>query len=328
MCKKYWCKSLLATLLKYNRIMKIKTNCSICSIEIERSPSQLSGKNYCSQKCYISAKTFRGFKKTGVEKNCLYCDGKFYVPPVRSESAKFCSTKCKGLFTKIGFYKCEQCQKEFYSKGNKKAKFCSRECTAKSKRKWEEKDCPVCNNSFYGYSDEAKYCSVDCANVGMDKKVDVTCIVCSKKVKRSPSSKDSKYCSIKCRDKDPAVREKLMEMNRMQQLGNPTKPELVLYDILKDIGVAHEIQHLLANKFCVDSFIPDKNLVIQADGDYWHGNPKKFPVLDKRQSRKVALDKSQDAYLKKMGLSVLRLWESQLMKDREGCKLLILQALQ
>ena len=307
--------------------MKIKVNCAVCSVEIERSSSQLSNRNYCSQKCYVSAKTFRGFEKTGVEKSCLYCSSQFYVPPVRSESAKFCSKKCKGLFSKIGFYKCEECKKEFYSKGNKKAKFCSKECTGKSRRKWEEKDCPTCNTAFYGYSDKSKYCSVGCANLGMSQKIEITCIVCSKKVKRSPSSKDSKYCSISCRDKDPAIRERLIEMTKKQQLGNPTKPEIVLYGILQELDISYEKQYLIANKFCVDSFIHSKNLVIQADGDYWHGNSAKFSTLDKRQSKRVGLDNSQDAYLKKIGLSVLRLWESQLMKEREMCKQLILDCL-
>lgn len=103
-------------------------------------------------------------------------------------------------------------------------------------------------------------------------------------------------------------------MNRQQQLGLPTKPEIVGYQMLDSLNIVYHRQHLIAHKFCVDAFVPSLNLIIQFDGDYWHGNPRKFPNLDTRQLKRKRLDTSQDAYMKKCGYTVLRVWESDLMK--------------
>jgi very-short-patch-repair endonuclease len=55
--------------------------------------------------------------------------------------------------------------------------------------------------------------------------------------------------------------------------------------------------------------------VVQFDGDYWHGNPAKYPNPTSRQKKCMALDRSQDAYLRACGYEVVRVWESELRTD-------------
>jgi very-short-patch-repair endonuclease len=69
------------------------------------------------------------------------------------------------------------------------------------------------------------------------------------------------------------------------------------------------------NKFCVDAYLTELNIVVQFDGDYWHGNKEKFKTLDKRQKRRSELDISQDLYMKKAGVKVVRVWESELKNN-------------
>ena len=54
-------------------------------------------------------------------------------------------------------------------------------------------------------------------------------------------------------------------------------------------------------KFLVDVYIPSLNLIIEADGDYWHS-------LD----RVIKKDKAENAYLKKCGYNFLRLSEMEI----------------
>ena len=84
------------------------------------------------------------------------------------------------------------------------------------------------------------------------------------------------------------------------------------------MGVCYKTQVLLCKKFCVDVLVKKHKLVIQWDGDYWHGYRKRgdATVLDKRQSRRVKLDKSQDAYLRKCGYTVLRVWEHDVKNNK------------
>lgn len=109
-----------------------------------------------------------------------------------------------------------------------------------------------------------------------------------------------------------------MKMSSIEKIG---------YEILDEIGIPYFRQHLIGEKFCVDAFIPSNNLVIQFDGDYWHGNTEKFPVLDARQKKRVKLDISQDAYMKTCGYRVLRIWEHVINNSRDNTKNIIQGAL-
>lgn len=106
-------------------------------------------------------------------------------------------------------------------------------------------------------------------------------------------------------------------MNVKQQTMKESRLETRGYEILNELGITYLRQHLIAGKFCVDAFVPGSNLVVQFDGDYWHGNPEKFPKLDARQDRRRRLDQSQDAYMQVCGFTVLRLWESQVYRESE-----------
>jgi very-short-patch-repair endonuclease len=79
--------------------------------------------------------------------------------------------------------------------------------------------------------------------------------------------------------------------------------------------IAFARQVLIKNKFLVDALLTNDPVVIQIDGDYWHGNPEQFPNPDKRQRKRMALDKSQDAYMLKCGITVVRIWGSDLQMN-------------
>lgn len=81
----------------------------------------------------------------------------------------------------------------------------------------------------------------------------------------------------------------------------PTSIERKLYEELKNRGILFERQYLINGKFVVDAYVPSLNLVIEADGDYWHS-------LDKMIKR----DRAKNAYLAKCGYKLLRLPEHQI----------------
>jgi len=99
----------------------------------------------------------------------------------------------------------------------------------------------------------------------------------------------------------------------------PNKLEIMGYTFLKELGVKFIAQHIINNKFTVDAFLPDQNIVVQFDGDYWHGNKNIFKTFDHRQRKRMALDISQDKYMNKIGIKVVRFWESD-FKDQAASK--------
>jgi len=73
--------------------------------------------------------------------------------------------------------------------------------------------------------------------------------------------------------------------NRKELLkGNPSKLEFTFADVLTGLGIEFTHQFHL-DGFDYDFYIPAKNLLIEVDGDYWHGNPNKFPELNAMQRK-------------------------------------------
>ena len=85
------------------------------------------------------------------------------------------------------------------------------------------------------------------------------------------------------------------------KLKEPTSIEKVVYDYLVSNGIIFEKQKLINGKFIVDAYIPSMNLIIEADGKYWHTLPKT-----------VKKDKAENAYLTKCGFNLLRLTETEI----------------
>lgn len=105
-------------------------------------------------------------------------------------------------------------------------------------------------------------------------------------------------------------------MNSAQQSISPTKPERIGYGLLDRLGVKYTPQAIFKGKFCVDAIVPSSRLVVQFDGDYWHGRKG---TEEARIAKRMNLDRSQDAYIRACGWRVLRLWESDLHRHPQAC---------
>lgn len=88
---------------------------------------------------------------------------------------------------------------------------------------------------------------------------------------------------------------------KQQTMKEPTGIEKKLYEELKRRGLLFETQKIINGRFLVDAYIPSLNLIIEADGEYWHSLP-----------RVVGKDKAENAYLTKCGYKLLRLTETEI----------------
>jgi very-short-patch-repair endonuclease len=104
-----------------------------------------------------------------------------------------------------------------------------------------------------------------------------------------------------------------------------TGPEKLVSNILTYLGVSYTEQTPLGY-YTVDFLVPPK-LVIQTDGDYWHGNPKVYSELSDAQRQRKRLDASCDSFLQHRGYTVLRLWEHDLKHDLQSCVVSLITAL-
>lgn len=126
----------------------------------------------------------------------------------------------------------------------------------------------------------------------------------------------------KRRFNDPKQREMMKIYRRFLILPKKdTSIEVKIQNFLKQLGIEF-YTHFWINiehGYQCDILIPSMNLVIQFDGDYWHGNPDKYKVFLEKQKKRKRIDTSQNAYFKKCGFNLLRLWESE-FKDVSSLK--------
>jgi hypothetical protein len=98
-------------------------------------------------------------------------------------------------------------------------------------------------------------------------------------------------------------------MQHEQLVGRrPTRPELALYRYMDQVfgPDAWYREAYVLEKWTVDAFVPRFNLVVQADGDWWHGFSEKArsnPTVRGNMGK----DQGQNNYLAKIGWPIVRL---------------------
>jgi G:T-mismatch repair DNA endonuclease (very short patch repair protein) len=109
-----------------------------------------------------------------------------------------------------------------------------------------------------------------------------------------------------------ATRRALLEGHQRLERSKPSNLEHRLRGYLDDLGISYEPAAMIKPGFIVDIRIG--RLILQADGDYWHGHLR-FEPLTERQQKQRSRDKAQDAYLRACGYAVVRIWECEMSFD-------------
>lgn len=220
---------------------------------------------------------------------------------------------------KLRKFKCIGCGKEVeLRRPENKTNYCSLICYRNGVRPKNKTGrvvtCKNCGKKVYKPLSQLKnnnqFCTKDCANKYSGRnKLKFICKICGERFYWSKSrTKDNNpiYCSWDCRvkDKEHIFKSAIAGNVAQQNKKGLNKLELAGQKILKEIGIEFQEQVLMFNKFLVDVLIPSKNIIIQWDGEYWHTKPKR-----------ILLDKSQDAYLKKCGYKVLRITDKEIKNN-------------
>lgn len=205
---------------------------------------------------------------------CAQCGKPFEVLPCRKDSAKFCSERCRWDSTKGK-----------HSSRNRQVEVTCLKCGSLFKR-----------SPAFITNNRGKYCSQKCYWESKEGK---------------PSWNKGKKASEETRNRQSKAQKGLHPIDYYREIGfrgvikqqtfAPTAIEKKVYEELKARGFLFETQKLINGKFLVDAYIPALNLVIEADGNYWHSLPKA-----------IGRDKAKNAYLKKCGFGLLRLTETEI----------------
>jgi len=203
--------------------------------------------------------------KVGLKKKCIKCGKYFSIKPSHFNNRKYCSMECAYPIKD----KKQLAKRKYHREYNKKYRL-----GIKSPLKAKVRTCQYCGKKYtYKQSAGTKFCSVECCYKGKDYNLE-------------------------------GLKLGRVLGNIAQAEGRETKIETKLYKTLKDFNIEFEKQKLINERFLVDAYVKDFNLVIEADGDYWHS-------LDRVRKR----DKAKNAYLTKCGYEMLRIPEHIILDD-------------
>lgn len=200
----------------------------------------------------------------GQEVPCAYCSKLVYRKPweLKKNKNHFCSPQCHDEFRRkpktrtpisemhgpkhgrwAGIRYCNICGKELLERKERRRGTCSKECSEIRVKEGRTK----AKVSLYG-PDAGK--SV------------YTCEYCGKITETTKSiAKRSRFCSNKCHILSGAN----------LQYSKPTRLEIGISEALTELGLEFESQYTLEGSLGIyDFYIPSLNLLIEADGEFWH----------------------------------------------------------
>lgn len=300
--------------------MAIKV-CEVCRKEYKVNGSRAEKSRTCSRECFAIIRDKR------ITKKCSICGKEYKVQGKKAEQSVACSRGCLGKWNGKQRYarvkkECVVCGKEYEAKRSKSptSSFCSLKCHGKWQSEfmvgensptWKDriiKKCVICGREFTvkPYRDEtAKCCSRKCLGQYATK------------FNHSVEADRKRKLLAQTSEKREIKRQIMLQTLTIYP--RETSIEKAIREWLEVNEVSHIAQHVIGDKFCVDFYLPEHNVIIEALGDYFHANPaiygeNKTP-LNEMQVKNSKKDKSRFAYLRKCGYSVYGFWECDIKKD-------------
>ena len=174
--------------------------------------------------------------------------------------------------------------------------------------------CKYCKIDFYSYKTNNKiFCSKECyhnSSFGV-KRPNISISLIKAHKNKDFGYKKGELMGEKNYAKLPYIRKKISIKNiqlRCNMPKNETSIELEFKNLLLQNNIPFIFQYNFNNKFAVDFAIPEKKIIIEVDGEYWHN----YPEGTKK-------DKSRDKYINACGWKVIRFWGNDIKSNSNKC---------
>lgn len=305
------------------RQTRLVHSCAWCTQEFTYRATSTLARKYCSPACAAHA-------SRTVANTHKICPGCLQAFTPRSSRHRLCSKACATVVLQTREVRtCRLCGMAFQAIITSKRTYCSKPCADEFRRgkrghRFQIRTillCLGCQNPFeVPRRDQHKrlYCSSRCfaqyPRVGLahplyNAAAHITrcCVQCGSafRVKRAKVfAGEGRFCSRQC---------------------------VGAYAITKQHGRRSSIEHLVEQEllrtkepffaqmplgpWLVDFWLPRLNLVLECDGDYWHGLPR----VQRR-------DRQKDGWLRKKHYEIVRLSEERIRQDVQGAVMEILRA--
>lgn len=243
-----------------------------------------------------------------IDKICQRCNS-IFTTDWKHKAQQFCSKTCMYEWRKNKSWEeveCKHCKTIFkrrknerHPRTNKKRMFCSNDCSLKSEhrkrilRKWIKNNNPMSNSESVQKIFDTKLKNHGDGHYNNPEQVSSTTLK-RYGVKRGYQINPANGHSI-------------------------SKIQKTVYKEVKKIYKNAKLEEYLKDAdMSVDIFVPDKKIVIEVNGDYWHMNPLKYIATDYNKSMHMTAqdvwnrDAKRISNLKILGYTVYSVWEKEI----------------
>ncbi len=256
-----------------------------------------------------------------VIKRCIKCYKMFrlFLEYSKKHDTLYCSLECSGEGTVEK--KCTKCGKTFVISRardrEKNIQRCSREC----RKNRGELSCLNCGKKFYRTasiinSGIAKYCSRRCVAIGTltgkKKNFSSQALENIKARGRRVWPKGHETWNKGLAGKNTYSEESKTKMRAHRLTQKLPRRDTIIEKLMKEAldkdGIKYESQYKLGSMFVCDFAIPDKKIIIECDGEYWHNQPNN-----------IRCDKNKADYCKTNGWRLLRFSDKEIKEEIKAC---------
>lgn len=270
--------------------------CVICGVEVSERQRK-RGRNICSKSC-ANRWRYRDVVKEFVCRGC----GKTFIKkrPGRFNGVKYCSKECvwKYLLTKP--------KSESHKRRIAEAQ--------RHVRIEGEYECDRCGKKF-GANTEVRAHKASCGK----KRINVKCVRCGRVFKGKSAlvlHQSDCFGGEWKRNRIEGCRR--ANVGRLQRLSE-TDIEVVMAKSLECAGLIFVKQYRIDEKswHVYDFYIPEYKMLVETDGDFWHGRIGRIERSWYPRQRKI--DKIVSSYAERRGYKVIRFWGTDVLKNTDEC---------
>jgi very-short-patch-repair endonuclease len=295
----------------------MEKHCEICN---KKYNARRKEQKYCSVQCQ-----YESYRKTKIEKVktiCLFCEKEFYTLPnkLKKGKSKYCCRKCKDNHQKnIYTGSSNPSYERVITDSEKKIR------SEITKKLWQQED----------YKQKIK----KGISSFVEKNGHWPGTNEDSKMKRKQTLLDKfgfehnwvgKYGERKCDNTTLKLYGKTsVEMlnEYSHYYGKKTDIELIFEELLIELSIPYQVKFRIYDKKRInfwfreyDFLLLDTSILIEVDGDYWHGNENIFEQLSDFQKSVKENDKIKEEFAIKNGYKILRFWGEDIKNKKEQVK--------
>jgi len=295
----------------------MEKECNQCGVKYNTKNKK---QKYCSVECQHNS--YRKKTAERVKVCCQYCGMEFEERKHKVEKygVKYCNKKCADLHKKTTFLK--EGNPAFGTKRTEKQK---NDTSIRAKKLWENEEYRnKIKESMSKFVEKfGHYPGTDELTRIKKRKTMIERYNVHHNWVGKYGERDCDKTTINIYGKTSAQ----MLADYSQHYGKKTDIEKMFEIILEELNIPYQCKYRVYDKEKInfwfreyDFLILDTNILIEVDGDYWHGNESIFNELSDFQKSVQMNDKIKENFAKTKGYNVVRFWGSDIKKNNHEVK--------